>query len=208
MDTLKSGSFGYASAKISVAFMGFAIAFYAAALALADRAGQAPERLTRDPAAIFDFWPFVGSLSQIGILLMAATCSICLFAAVSAKENRGLLTAIGFFSGYFLIDDAFMLHEAFFPSLGIREKVSLVPMALSGLLIFWYNKKHFLSWDAIAIWISGICLSVSIVMDGIFKFSSFETWIEDGFKFVGLAMWALHWVFVAHYSIRKNLLRA
>ena len=37
--------------------------------------------LTRDPAAILDVPVYVGFLSQIGILLWAATAAICLFSA-------------------------------------------------------------------------------------------------------------------------------
>jgi hypothetical protein len=203
--SVQRDSAGYASLKTTLFYMVGTIVFYSGALAIADWAGHAPERLTRDPAAVFDYWPLYGSISQVGVLLMAVTSAICLFTAVNTKENRGLMIAIGLFSVYFLIDDDFMLHETFFPALGIREKVSLLPMAFAGLWIFWHYRTHFLRWDAIAIWLSGGCLATSIVMDGLLHFGSVETWIEDGFKFAGLAMWAFHWVFIASHSVRKTM---
>jgi hypothetical protein len=77
--------------------------------------------LARDPADTKRFAPYIGMLSNWGVILWTATAVICLFSAVLLKQQkapdvtRRFLMASGIFSLGLGIDDLFMLHDRLFP---------------------------------------------------------------------------------------------
>jgi len=188
---------GRVSAGAALAVVLIATAFFAGFLWLGHRSERPLEALVRDPAATFGYWPFYGMLSHLGVFLMIATSAICLFAALVTRRDRGLLISIGWFSGYLAMDDFFMLHEAIFPWHGVPEIAVLGTIAAAALLIFAVFRAHFFSRPAIAIWLSGGLLAVSIGLDILLDYSVTQVLIEDGFKFAGLALWAVYWTLVA-----------
>jgi hypothetical protein len=182
-----------------------ATGLFAALLWIGTRAGHTPDVILRDPAATFRFWPFAGILSHLGVFMMIATSAICLFASLFTRANARLLLAIGLFSGYFAMDDFFMLHETFFPRRGVPETVVLCALAAAAALIMIAFRDHFLNRKAIAIWASILVLILSVGVDVFAQYSALHLVVEDGLKFVGIALWALHWTLVARASIREEI---
>lgn len=101
--------------------------------------------LTRDPSATTGESPFLGALSNIGILFWCASTAICFFtfAVLHKKALRGNFQAFFLFSGLIslilLLDDLFLLHEMVFPIyLKIPEKLIFLSY---GLMILIYLVK-------------------------------------------------------------------
>src|SRR5690606_13806023 len=101
--------------------------------------GIPTEQLTRDPNAIFDAPLYVGFLSQVGIFIWAATAMICLYSsqllppAPPYVETRRYFFMAGCLLLLLGLDDAFLLHEQFFPFIGIPE--NLVYVMYAGLML-------------------------------------------------------------------------
>lgn len=176
--------------------------FYIGFIWLGVRSDHAPEAMVRDPAATFGYWPFYGMLSHLGVFLMIATSAVCLFTAMSVRAYRGLLVSVGLFSGYFAMDDFFMLHEKILPWHGVPEIVVFAAMALAALAIFIVFQAHFLTYHAITIWLSGLFLGASVLQDVVIDYSVRQVLVEDGLKFIGLALWTLHWTLVARCAVQ------
>lgn len=196
---------GRATAKTTLATAIIATGIYAGFLWIGTLAGHAPDVIVRDPAASYRFWPFAGILSHLGVFLMIATSAICLFASLVTRTGARMLLAIGLFSGYFAMDDFFMLHEAFFPRRGVPETAVLGALAGSAALIMIAFRDHFLNRKAIAIWASALVLVSSSGVDVFATYSLLHLVAEDGLKFVGISLWALHWILVARATLRDEI---
>lgn len=91
--------------------------------------------------------PFVGAVSNIGILLWCFSSSICFFSYVILKEHKKInnnqlnkLANFLFYSGiltaFLLLDDLFLLHETVAPELlNISQTVIYVCLAI--VTLFW-----------------------------------------------------------------------
>lgn len=85
-------------------------------------------KLAKDPAQVVGFSPYIGMLSNWGVVLWMAAATICLFSAVLLKQQKvsdSTFTFIAVSGGFSLllgIDDLFLLHDRLFPKLfGIPE---------------------------------------------------------------------------------------
>ncbi len=169
--------------------------------------------LTRDPAVVAGTHPFVGWLSNVGILGWCAAASICLFTAgVLGNQHvrrgtRRFLCAAGLFTLLMLIDDLFMLHDEVFPVyLGIGE----TPFywfygVVLGVLILVFRER-ILSTDHFVLVVSLLCFGASVFFDLLSK----HTWvtglflIEDGFKLFGIVSWALYFGNLSYRSLLED----
>jgi hypothetical protein len=92
--------------------------------------------LAKDPADTKHFPPYIGMLSNWGVILWTATAVICLFSAVLLKQQkaphatRRFLAASGIFSFLLGIDDLYMLHDR------LLLRIFHVPEILFYLLYF------------------------------------------------------------------------
>ena len=97
--------------------------------------------LTRNPTAIAGALPYTGFLSQIGNCFWSATAAICLFGAkvVSRHPDSLKIKRFLFVSGLLTLllglDDIFLLHEEFFPWLGVPEVLVFASYA-AGVLFY------------------------------------------------------------------------
>jgi len=195
---------GQARLKTAFGLGALAAVFYIAFVWLGVRSGHAPETLMRDPAATFGYWPFYGMLSHLGVFLMIATSAVCVFTAISVNESRSLLVLIGLFSGYFAMDDFFMLHESILPWYGVPEAAALGALALAALAIFIVFRVDFLTYRAVALWLAAMFLAMSVMSDLFVEYSVTQVLIEDGFKFIGLALWTIHWTLIARSAVQRR----
>jgi len=156
----------------------------------------------RDPAATMETHPFIGVISNVGILLWTATTTICLFSWSIVRHNRDqkqfsiLLLYSGLMTMLLLFDDLFLLHEVIFPDyLGIPE--TLVFIGYGGLMLFGAVKfkksiletEYLILLTSLGFFAASQCIDVfqdsiqSIIGGGIVLL------LEDGFKLLGIAGW-------------------
>lgn len=175
-----------------------------AILVVGVRLGFGAGELLRDPAATQGYAPIVGLISHLGAFAMLVTAAICLFAAPHAREGR-LLAQIGLFSAYFMLDDFFMLHEHVLPGAGIPEEAALALLALMAAVIFLANWRVFFSVNAAGLWLAGVLLAASVVVDVLLPDFHRQVIVEDLLKFAGIAVWSAFWLVRAFLDIGERI---
>ena len=96
-----------------------------------------PGLFTCDPALISNIHPFIGVLSNFGIMLWTATAAICLFSWAVLRYNSGetrfsiFLLCSGLITTLLSLDDLFLLHE------NILDKEKFVFSVYVCLILCW-----------------------------------------------------------------------
>lgn len=172
---------------------------------------------TRDPASVAHIHPFIGVVSNIGVMLWTATATICLFSWAILRHNLDemrfstFLLCSGLMTTLLLLDDFFLLHETIFPIyFGAPEKVVFIGYAgliLCGMVMF---KKCILKTEylilLIAVGFFGLSLFIDTFQDRIESFiGGWRILFEDGFKLLGIVGWFgyfLRCCFISTHSIK------
>lgn len=177
--------------------------FVCVAALLAEINGYTATLLVRDPAASFDFPPFVGMISNIGISIMVATAAICIFASTFHDAALApLLRIAGIFTAFVAIDDLFMLHERRGMIAGAVPDYVIFPLyVVFGLWlmgrIFHAGRTGHLPTLVLA----GALLVGSMVTDMTLPQNRATVMIEDALKFMGFSVWALYWIGLARRAL-------
>ena len=152
----------------------------------------------REPAAILNFNPFLGIMSNLGVLLWTFSAAICLFVAVLLMKNGSrkigaYLLYSGILTFVLLVDDFCLLHEHIFPQyLNVSEKVFYGAYILAMLFFFILFAKIILQTDYIILLIACAFLALSIVADLVLRQTGIAVLIEDGFKLFGIVTWLIY----------------
>jgi len=160
-------------------------------------------RLLRDPNAIADQLWYNGLIESAGILTMAATTGILLFAAsVVRSPSRMFLAGAGLLTGVMVLDDSYMLHEQRW-FVGIPEHAAFAAYAitLAGLL---FRERQRLGRTPILI------LGVSLGFLGLAAVADFKGggWVnpfpkgtEDMAEFMAFQFWAAYFISTARLTV-------
>lgn len=169
------------------------------------------EVFTRDPAVVAtseqiiplldeNHNPFLGILSQIGILFWCVSSSICLFCALIITQKHYIWQNLANFLQFFglitlilLLDDLFLLHESIFPQLlKIPEEFVYFCYGISVLIGLIKFKKIIIQTEWTILLLSLIFFSFSLILDEIILLNysvGLKILLEDGFKLLGIASW-------------------
>lgn len=151
--------------------------------------------LSADPTALNDARWWLGLLSNLGIMLWAAATAMCALGAyllhrtTAGRGERAFLLASTAACLALALDDAFLLHEDVLPAhLGIPEKATYglyAAAAVAYAVAFWRMLRRT---DYMVLLIAMACYAASIAIDLL----TYETFIEDSFKFAGIGFWVLY----------------
>ena len=173
---------------------------------------------TRDISAIGDLPFFAGLVSQIGGLLWSAALAVCVFTffilrrqSPHAGSARRYLAHAAILSAVLMLDDFFLFHEDIGPDyLGIREKVIILSYLILCALFLVLNVNEILASEYVILGAALVMFGTSIFLDaanlndfeeyGSFFSEQFQIFLEDGFKFVGVATWLAYF---ARYGFQK-----
>jgi len=153
--------------------------------------------LTRDPLSGKP--AYLGLLSQMGILVWAASAATCLLAAGvlrGAPESRFLFGA-GILSLVLCLDDAFLLHDEVLPLVGVPEEL-IYAGHLGIVLVFLvaFRRQILRAHYPVLLLALGL-LGVSVVCDA-WGLPWLDPYLlEDGAKFAGITMWTAFFSTVA-----------
>ncbi|WP_244860757.1 hypothetical protein [Aromatoleum petrolei] len=151
--------------------------------------------LTSDVTSIAGVPAYTGFLSQLGIFVWAGAAAICFFCArllaarSDAQEERRFLFVSGLLTVVLAFDDLFLLHEEFFPSLGIPEKGVFVAYAAFVLFHLVSFRRLILRTDYILLAIAFAAFAVSVGLDLVNPAGINPYLYEDSAKFVGVVSW-------------------
>lgn len=155
---------------------------------------------TRDPADIVHASPFIGAISNLGILGWSATVGICLLAGLLLRAMRDTPRASRFFLGaatltaLLLLDDLFLLHERVFPLyFHIRQRYTYLLYAalVAGFLIGFRAviRQHEQTLLILAFLFFGLSVGIDLLADHIATAVPYYHLFEDGGKFLGIVSW-------------------
>ncbi len=164
------------------------------------------DMITRDPASVLNSPPFIGFLSNIGILVWAFTVAIIFFSTLilQMQQNKNeilFLLSSGIITSILLFDDLFMIHEKLAPGyLKIPEHIVyfIYGLLISTYLIF--SVKKILRTNYIFLMVAMFFLSASLIMD-LFEVEGDWLLLEDGLKFLGIITWFIYFLNVCLKSL-------
>jgi hypothetical protein len=185
-----------------------ALAILALVLATAAIARTPIGYMTRDMATIGELHPLAGILSNLGVLLWCASAAVCLFAALGLRAPRStaafrFLLCSAALSAYLLIDDFFMVHEELAPRyLGLNDKAVVAALGAATcayVLAFWrlIAQTQF-AVLALALGLLGASAGMDALLWPWVEIGGLEFFIEDGAKWLGIALWCSYYVRTAH----------
>jgi hypothetical protein len=189
--------------------------FLGAAVFLAKANGVFFETISRDPIQVLNGKPYVGILSNIGILFWCSTCAVLFYSALinRIKKMPGNETYFLIFSGFLsilmLIDDFFLMHDVIFPEyLKIDEKVFYIFYGLSVVAIFVRYYKIILDTDYVLLILSFVLLGLSATTDEIIAMGvhiNHPFIVEDSFKFLGILSWFSYFTRTAYKFVKTDI---
>ncbi len=188
---------------------------------LSFKTGIPIDKFTGDPAAIAGINPFIGVVSNIGILFWCASASICFFsfALPQKTRNRGNFSAFFLFSGFItsilLLDDLFLFHERhlnsreiIFPnSTFISQEVIYLSYAMIILFYFIKFRKIIVKTDFIILLLALSFFGASIIIDSFSLSIPMKSLFEDGFKLFGIVSWFGYFVRVCFQVVKYAILQ-
>lgn len=172
---------------------------------------------TRDVTAIGNLPFYAGVVSQLGAMLWSAALAVCVLTVTLLKSQnqngraRRFLIQAAILTAVLLLDDIFLFHEDIGPDyFGISEKVIAVFYFLLCLAFLVLNMREILSSEYSILGLALAMFGASMFLDaanldkydeyGILFSDQFQIFLEDGFKFVGIATWLLYF---ARYGIQR-----
>lgn len=168
---------------------------------------------TRDPTAILQASPFVGVLSNIGVLLWCAAAAICFFCAALLRcpgvrqEVPVFFLASGLLTLLLLVDDLFRLHDFILPTYGHigQEAFYAGYSVLAGLYLVRFRDlllKTKCLILATALGALGLSVMVDVLPETLLPWHFL---VEDGLKLLGIVGWAGYWVGTGFQAVRSRL---
>ncbi|MEP7334207.1 MAG: hypothetical protein ABI717_00370 [Actinomycetota bacterium] len=150
------------------------------------------EELSQDPTETLDAPAYIGLLSTFDLVAWSIGLGACVLGWIGTGTSvrspflwGGVLTLAA------LADDGFRLHESYYPSVGVGEKLLAVLYAAAGLAYVW-RFRHFLLRHGAGLFALAIVLLVlSLSTDQLLEEDA--PWLtEEGAKFVGIVAWAFY----------------
>ena len=155
-------------------------------------------RVTRDPAAVAEMPVYTGALSIAGVMAWAAMAAICLLTAYVLRSARAPQDETLFFSvcavalALLGADDALQVHENVLPDqFGVPQKLVYLVYLGAAAAWAWCFRERLLRTDIAVLALAGGLLAGSVALDVI---QEDGTWLEDYFKFSGLAIGVGFWL--------------
>ena len=155
--------------------------------------------ILRDTTAVAQVPPYVGALSNLGILMWCGAASACLLTYATLRKSsrqervRRFFLWCGILSGVLMIDDAFLLHENIAKNINLPSVVTFAVYGISLIVIIASYWRFFVNSDFIVLFLGMGFFAASVLIDVghdllsfRFYYSSFS---EDVFKLLGIAGW-------------------
>ncbi|MDA7903319.1 hypothetical protein N9B31_06610 [Mariniblastus sp.] len=162
-----------------------------------------------DPVAEFNSPMYIGSVSNLGVLLWGAAASVCIFGgwlAFNCKnqhETAWFLLCAGLVSMVLMLDDLFLLHEEVIEDhLFIPQQFVFAAYGVMVMVLIVRYRKTILESDYMLLFLAFVFFSISVGVDLFVEPEEFVIFgsfpgrhiIEDGFKLLGIASWSVYLV--------------
>lgn len=159
--------------------------------------GRPISEFTRDMAAIAGMPPYLGLISNAGILLWSSAAAIALGTAAVLARHRAPKDLTRFFISFgiltivLVLDDFFMFHDRLFPRLlGLSEKGTVAIYGSLLLYILIRFRRVYQAMPCFFLWAALTLFALSLLVDLVPEHRiPYHHLFEDGFKFLGITSW-------------------
>ena len=148
-----------------------------------------------------------GSISQLALFGWAGASSLAVFAALTYTGRwRAYFGLLSFLSVHLLLDDAFMLHETFYPRVGIPEWATFLAY---GVAVGWIAARYLdlVCRSSMVLFALAIGLFVASTVVDLFGTLQSPGWyfgLEELLKFSGTIAWMVYLGHTAHLTARRD----
>lgn len=186
---------------------------------VSSKTGVSIKSFMNDPSAIARINPFLGAVSNIGILFWCAAASICFFSFVLLRNSsirnslQNFLFASGFITTILLLDDLFLFHEenwnsreTLFPNMYfLSEKVIYISYLLIILFYLVKFRRIILKTDFVLLLLAFLFFGISMSID-FFDISLLNyAIVEDGCKLFGIVSWFGYFSVLCFKEIKQEI---
>lgn len=183
--------------------------------------------LVSDPHEVGRIAPYVGIVSNVGLLFFCCTATTCLFTSYLINTNnkqdkkwRLFFQCSGYLLLLLLIDDAFQIHENFSTLLfGVDANIGVINKKLQNILetiVFglygflfcfygFYFKKLICRTKTLLLIIAFGFLGMSILVDVLPEDLKGHFILEEGFKLLGIVSLMAYYIKVCYQKAKKLL---
>ena len=184
------------------------IIIYLSIIGLTNAIGIGTILVIRDLAQTCEAPIWIGLISNLGILMWAASASISLFSSLSGliekREKSNLLFIGGILTCILCLDDFFLLHDRY-----IGPDLLYATYSIIGIYILIKFRKLILEIDLIPFISSIFFLGLSIICDKFIQDIFPQNYLsinmlEECFKFIGIACWLNFWCKASIKSLRSK----
>ena len=184
------------------------IAIYSSIIGLSIANGTEPILVIRDLAQTYGSPILIGLISNLGVLMWAASASIALFSSLSGligkREKSNFLFLGGILTCVLCLDDFFLLHDRY-----IGPDLLYATYSIIGIYILIKFRKIIIEIDFLPFISSVFFLGLSIIFDKFFQAIFAENYLnvnllEECFKFIGIACWLNFWSKASINSLKSK----
>ena len=184
------------------------IAIYSSIIGLSIANGIEPILVIRDLAQTYGAPILIGLISNLGVLMWAASASIALFSSLSGligkREKSNFLFLGGILTCVLCLDDFFLLHDRY-----IGPDLLYATYSIIGIYILIKFRKIIIEIDFLPFISSVFFLGLSIIFDKFFQGIFAENYLnvnllEECFKFIGIACWLNFWFKASRNSLKSK----
>jgi len=158
---------------------------------------------TREPASAVGAAWYAGFLSNVGVIVWTVAATASLLAWWSRRGQSGTRTDLLLWAGLLttveLLDEFFLLHDAFYPMLGIPEKAVAAVYGLATVALGVSFRTQLAGPGLAAV---GLTLALFAASFGFDQFWPGNHLLEDGFKFFGIVTWASYFLMVSAAELK------
>lgn len=178
--------------RVNAIIFGGALAVLLATFLTSRVVDRSLEDLSQDPTETLDAPAYLGLLSSLGLVVWSIGLGACLIGWIGTGASvrspflwGGVLTLVA------LADDGFRLHESYYPTVGVGDKLLAVVYAAAGIAYVW-RFRHFLRRHGAGLFaVATVLLVLSLATDQLLEEDA--PWLtEEGAKFLGIVAWALY----------------
>lgn len=204
----RSSKIGDQSVAVLLLVYGAAIALLVAVVLAAHVLDREFGDFAHDPTTTLSGPAYIGFLSNVGAVLWSATLAACVISAlVLPRPARVPFLWGGAITFVLLADDLFLLHEAYFPHVGLSQaRTSLLygVSTLAFLVIYRrFVQEHGLILFPLALALFALSSGIDLSLEEHAPFV-----IEDGAKFLGIVTWCLFFANASTRELRSAIARA
>ena len=184
------------------------IAIYSSIIGLSIANGIEPILVIRDLAQTYGAPILIGLISNLGVLMWAASASIALFSSLSGligkREKSNFLFLGGILTCVLCLDDFFLLHDRY-----IGPDLLYATYSMIGIYILIKFRKIIIEIDFLPFISSVFFLGLSIIFDKFFQAIFAENYLnvnllEECFKFIGITCWLIFWSKASINSLKSK----